>query len=318
MGYRTNGRDRKGAPEWGRVVDIFAHPQMFLSKSTIAFLARQLSIPVSSLGVDVVGGGSINHTYRLTVNGRDSYFLKQNDADRHPGLFEKERNGLLFLAEQHCLRIPQVIFCDLYNNEQLLVLEWIQPCHADGLFWKQFGEQLSRLHQCTHNQFGFAEDNYMGALPQSNDYATTWTAFFVTNRLMPQVQLAVQNDLLPALYARQFEKLYLKLDTIFTPEPPSLLHGDLWSGNSLCTVQSVPVLIDPAVYYGHRSMDLAMTTLFGGFDKAFYETYDYYFPLPANYAEQWDICNLYPLLIHLNLFGKSYLPAITAILKKFD
>jgi fructosamine-3-kinase len=123
---------------------------------------------------------------------------------------------------------------------------------------------------------------------------------------MPQVELALMNKLLETAHALQFEKLYKKLEQIFPSGPSSLLHGDLWSGNFLADDMGNPVLIDPAVYFGHRSMDLAMTTLFGGFQKAFYESYHYYYPFPENYQQQWDICNLYPLLIHLNLFGKSY------------
>jgi protein-ribulosamine 3-kinase len=111
--------------------------------------------------------------------------------------------------------------------------------------------------------------------------------------------------------------LYDKLPEIFPPEPSSLLHGDLWSGNFLCNEQSEPVLIDPAVYFGHRSVDLGMTTLFGGFDKSFYDAYAYWGTLPENYHEQWEVCNLYPLLIHLNLFGTGYLSSIAATLRRF-
>jgi fructosamine-3-kinase len=119
-------------------------------------------------------------------------------------------------------------------------------------------------------------------------------------------------------HALKLEKLYTRLSSIFNEEPPALLHGDLWSGNFLCNKNSEPVVIDPAVYYGHRSTDLAMTTLFGGFHESFYEAYHFHFPLPTNYLEQWDVCNLYPLLIHLHLFGKSYLPNIENILQQFD
>jgi len=107
------------------------------------------------------------------------------------------------------------------------------------------------------------------------------------------------------------------LSNIFATEPPALLHGDLWSGNYLCSATGQPVLIDPAVYYGHRNMDMAMTTLFGGFDALFYESYHYHFPLPANYRQQWEVCNLYPLLIHLNLFGKSYLANILNTIRQY-
>ncbi|MBK5270723.1 MAG: fructosamine kinase family protein, partial [Bacteroidia bacterium] len=165
--------------------------------------------------------------------------------------------------------------------------------------------------------FGFAEDNYMGALPQLNVQKNNWPDFFIHCRLQPQIKLALERHFLQAKHIDGFENLYLRLSSVFNDETTALLHGDLWSGNFMCNENSHPVLIDPAVYYGNRNMDLAMTTLFGGFDKLFYESYNYHFPFPNNYAEQWEICNLYPLLIHLNLFGSGYLSQIESILRKF-
>jgi fructosamine-3-kinase len=157
----------------------------------------------------------------------------------------------------------------------------------------------------------------MGALPQINQWAGNWTEFFIHQRLRPQVKLALDHHLLDPAHAAQFEKLYQRLNELFAVEPPALLHGDLWSGNYMCDSSENPVLIDPAIYYGHRNMDLAMTTLFGGFDDLFYESYQYHYPLPANYRQQWEICNLYPLLIHLNLFGKSYLSGILDTIRRY-
>ena len=127
----------------------------------------------------------------------------------------------------------------------------------------------------------------------------------------------MQNHLLENQDIDRFESLYTKLENVYIEENYSLLHGDLWSGNYICDRDKNPVLIDPAVYYGSRHMDLAMTTLFGGFDKKFYEVYNHYHPLPSNYRMIWDICNLYPLLIHLNLFGRSYLSSILSIIRQF-
>jgi len=199
----------------------------------------------------------------------------------------------------------------------VLVLEWIGQGLRTDKFWTRFGEQLAALHQVSSEYFGLEEDNYMGALPQSNKPSISWIDFLTHQRFIPQVALALQNNLLEFSHARQFEKLYEKLQHIFPAEPTSLLHGDLWSGNFLADETGNPVLIDPAVYFGHRSMDLAMTALFGGFDKGFYEAYYYHFPFPHNYSEQWEICNLYPLLIHLNLFGKSYQSSILQTIRKY-
>jgi protein-ribulosamine 3-kinase len=279
--------------------------------------AKILPDSVHSVEEQSIGGGSINDTYRLRVNKNQFFFLKINDADRYPGLFEKEKEGLDYLASQNTVTIPDVYYCGEHENKQLLLMEWIPTGTRSVAFWKKFGEQLANLHHHRHEQYGFFADNYMGALPQHNTFAPDWKHFFFQYRLQPQIKLATDKNLLPGNYADLFQQLGRKLGNIFSEEQPSLLHGDLWSGNFMCNDRSLPVLIDPAVYYGHRSMDLGMTILFGGFDKEFYDAYHYHFPLPSNYEEQWEVCNLYPLLIHLNLFGISYLNQINLILKKF-
>lgn len=295
---------------------------MILSGQTENFLkekiARQFDSPVSSVECHSVGGGSINNTFKLSVNQKQHYFLKVNSYSKFPGLFETEKSGLEFLSNTNCIHIPKVFVCNKYNDDQFLLLEWINAGQRDDGFWKLFGKNLARLHHYSHENFGFYENNYMGSLSQQNTFTQNWTEFFINYRLSPQIKLAVQKKLLSTAHVTQFESLYKKIPSIFTTEKPSLLHGDLWSGNFMCNERSEPVLIDPAIYFGHRSMDLAMTTLFGGFDKLFYESYNYYYALPANYGEQWEICNLYPLLIHLNLFGESYLYDILQTLKRFE
>ena len=165
--------------------------------------------------------------------------------------------------------------------------------------------------------FGLATDNYMGALPQHNEPLSDWSQFFIRRRLEPQLKLAVDNHLMTGQQVKQFEKLYQALPAIFGEVQPALLHGDLWSGNFLCDEAGKPVLIDPAVYYGIPAVDLAMTNLFGGFDAAFYDSYRRVAPWPPNFREQWEVANLYPLLIHLNLFGKGYLPDILRTIDRY-
>ena len=280
-------------------------------------LSDQLEEEIWSLTIDPVGGGSINKTFRLQVNHRLSFFCKLNKLSTYPRLFEKESNGLEFLARQKVIRIPTCFSRMDLMDHQVLILEWIHPGARTKKFWMNFAEQLARLHKISNNQFGWNEDNYMGALPQLNNQRTRWTDFFINQRLLPQVKLAREKNLLDGHQMLHFENLYKKLEDIFSPEEPALLHGDLWSGNFLCDEHEQPVLIDPAVYFGHRSMDLAMTRLFGGFDRIFYSCYHEHFPLPANYEEQWTICNLYPLLVHLNLFGRSYLGDIVHTIRNY-
>jgi protein-ribulosamine 3-kinase len=258
---------------------------------------------------------------RQPVSATRQWFCKINDAAPFPGLFAKERDGLAILGAQHIIRVPAVVACETIattdGTKQVLILEWIEPSVRTEGFWRLFGEQLARLHQVSWDSFGLDDDNYMGALPQCNHPSQGWVDFFIQQRLAPQIRLAAKKGLLGNDAIRQFERLYKALPGIFPDTAPSLLHGDLWSGNFLCDREGQPVLIDPAVYFGHPGMDLAMTTLFGGFERGFYESYAYYSPFPANYREQWDICNLYPLLIHLNLFGKSYLGAILDTIQPF-
>jgi len=278
----------------------------------------RFSLPGDSFRAEPVGGGSINDTYQLISNSTSRFFLKINSATRYPQLFEKEKAGLEFLRKQNIIRVPSVLLCEETEGDQLLLLEWIEGGLKSEKFWQLFGEQLAALHHVTNSRFGFEVDNYMGALPQLNQQRNNWIEFFIHNRLHPQIQIAGEQRLLTTKHVTEFEDLYLKLPGIFNEEKPSLLHGDLWNGNFICDEQSCPVLIDPAIYFGHRSVDLGMTTLFGGFDRIFYDSYQHHFPLPPNYREEWQICNLYPLLIHLNLFGKGYLHQIEQTLKMFS
>lgn len=280
-------------------------------------ISKHLNAAISSLELSQVGGGSINDTYQVQTDGGIKFFLKLNSAIAFPGLFEKEKNGLEFLGTQNCILVPSVLMQGMNDTHQWLLLEWVEEGTRDQGFWKKFGEQLARLHTISQAYFGFVEDNYMGSLPQANSFTDDWPEFFARYRLWPQIELAASRHFFDKSHLASFDALFRKTGSIFNSEKPSLLHGDLWSGNFMCNDRSLPVLIDPAVYFGHRNMDLAMTTLFGGFDKLFYEAYHYHSPLPSNYRDQWQLCNLYPLLIHLNLFGRGYLPEILDTLKKF-
>ncbi len=280
-------------------------------------LSHAINGKIVSFRTYPVGGGSINNSYQVIINDRSKFFCKINVADKFPGLFEKEKNGLQLLGTHKIIRVPKVIASHTAGNYQLLILEWIEQGLKTEKCWAALGEQLSRLHFISNGQFGLHEDNYMGALPQLNRQSDDWVDFLISQRFMPQVKLGIEKKLLEKNHAAMFENLYKKLDDIFPVEEPALLHGDLWSGNFFCDEGHDPVLIDPAVYFGHRSMDLAMTKLFGGFDTKFYESYHYHYPFPYNHDEQWEVCNLYPLLIHLNLFGKGYLHDIIHTIRHY-
>lgn len=281
-------------------------------------LSLHLGQKVNTFFAESIGGGSINQTYRLQLPGNDSFFCKINSASRFPHLFLKEKRGLQVLAETGQIKVPKVVAYTAFDDNQVLLLEWIESGTKDKSFFSYFGRQLAALHQCHHHQFGFDADNYMGSVPQQNTFSNDWCTFFTEQRLQPLVKKCNAKNLLDANDINLFEKVYKRLPQIFDDaQQPALLHGDLWSGNYMCNEAGEPVLIDPAVYYGHPAMDLGMTTLFGGFDSAFYESYNDHLPLLVNHKEQWQICNLYPLLIHLLLFGKGYLSGIRQTTKAF-
>ena len=281
------------------------------------FISEQTGIVISNISFSSVGGGSINQTFKVIINKKAGFFCKINSATKFPLMFEKEERGLRLLNSRGIIRVPQVVGSFIENEYQVLLLEYIEQGVRSDRFWKMFGEQVAALHSVQSSHAGLDEDNYMGALPQSNRPSSGWVDFFITRRLEPQVHLAISKNLLQGQHHKQFEKLYKVLAGVFPNDNLCLLHGDLWSGNFLCDQAGMPVLIDPAVYHGHPAMDLAMTTLFGGFDDLFYSSYNHLLPFPANYREQWEICNLYPLLIHLNLFGKGYLQSILSTIQDY-
>jgi protein-ribulosamine 3-kinase len=277
----------------------------------------QLCLGSTSLHYKELSGGSINKAFQLASESH-TLFCKINSATKFPHLFEREAAGLSLLEKYGVIKTPKVIDLLEIDSYQALLLEWIEPGSPTPVFWKTFGEQLAALHAISQESFGLNTDNYMGAVPQINSLTPDWSTFFIQHRLEPLVQQGHSLQLLTASHLTRFHKLYDRVSAIFDEQPPAFLHGDLWSGNFMCTQDQQPVLIDPAVYFGHRSIDLGMTTLFGGFDKAFYEAYHYHYPFPANYKDQWAIGNLYPLLVHLLLFGKSYLASIERTLNDFQ
>jgi fructosamine-3-kinase len=265
-----------------------------------------------------IAGGSINQVYQLTLDNTRHFCCKVNVAAKFPHMFRAEKAGLEVLSAQAIIRVPAVEAVLLLGEYQVLILEWIEQGERTPTFWKSFGAKLSLLHAVDASAYGFNHDNYMGALPQCNKQETSWPRFFFEQRLLPQVKLALDRNLLGTKSMSQAENIAKLMHSEFPDNLPSLQHGDLWSGNFLCDKNAAPVLIDPAVYYGHPAVDLGLTTLFGGFDTAFYDAYNYYKPFPSNHKTQWEICNLYPLLVHLNLFGRGDLGEVMQVLNKYS
>lgn len=261
---------------------------------------------VSLLNVQSVSGGCINNSCKI-ISSCGKFFLKWNN-NAPSEMFEVESRGLDLLKESNTLYIPETISYD----KNYLLMEFVDDGEKNNRFWEKFGRRLSQMHQKTNLFYGLDYDNFIGSLDQKNDFKISWIDFFINQRILPQLALGgFSPDFLSS-----FDKMFVKLDSLFPKEPPSLLHGDLWSGNFLVN-ESGPVLIDPAVYFGFREMDIAMSKLFSGFDDRFYSSYNEQNPLSDGWKDRLDLCNLYPLLVHVNLFGGSYYNRVKGILSRF-
>lgn len=262
-----------------------------------------------------VQGGDINKAYCLHT-ADNKYFLKVNDAARHPGMFEKEATGLKALARYSTFHIPEVIAFGAAGNLQYLMLEWLEPGDPDAGTWKTFGQQLAQMHSVTYKLFGFT-DNYLGTYLQKNTWTATWPEFYAAYRILPLTRLLHDEGQIEKDVVVQAENFYGKMGNLFPDEKPALLHGDLWNGNFITLQNSRTALIDPAVYYGHREMDIGMTKLFGGFDNGFYDSYNATNPLVKGWEHRLPYTQLYPLLFHAWVFGGSYISRVKEILKRF-
>lgn len=260
-------------------------------------------------------GGCINHGGILDF-GHIQYFVKWNDASRYPEMFDAESNGLKLLTTGK-LKIPEVIFNGVIDQLSFLVLEAIIASKRRSDYWELLGQGLAEQHLITNESYGLNEHNYIGSLKQLNTPHNDWIEFFISQRIEPQIRLARDSQLLSEEDSTLFSKFYKILPNVIVIEQPALLHGDLWNGNIMTNAHGEPVLIDPAVSYGHREMDLAMTTLFGGFDSSFYQSYQNSLPTEKGLQDRLDIYNFYPLMVHLNLFGRGYYAQIKSVLKRF-
>jgi protein-ribulosamine 3-kinase len=272
--------------------------------------------PAAITGFIAAQGGCINNGGRLQTTAGD-FFLKWNQTATLEGMFERESKGLKLLRATHAIHVPEVIAADEVDNYQFLLIEYVDPQPARHDYWNVMGRQLADLHRVHGSHYGIDHDNYIGSIPQSNRLHQSWSTFFGSQRLTPLVEKAIQQGIAPGSWRHKFEQLLQKLDSLLPEEEPSLLHGDLWQGNVLINSVGAPCLVDPAVYYGHREVDLAMTHLFGKFHPDFYHAYHEAYPLLAGFEKRFELYNLYPLLVHLHLFGSSYVAPIQSTLNAF-
>lgn len=260
-----------------------------------------------------VGGGDISAAWRIESQD-GSVFLKTGSTDAFE-MFAAEAEGLSELKAAEAVRVPEVLAVGQHAGDAFLALEWLALEPPDARSERLLGEQLAMMHRTVKDRFGWHRDNTIGRTPQHNNWSDDWAGFFGTHRLGFQLTLAKKNGYSGELQ-KEGARLLKRLPSYFEGYSlvPSLLHGDLWGGNrSSC--QGSPVIFDPAVYFGDRETDLAMTRLFGGFDAAFYSAYESAWPLQPGSRARTDLYQLYHVLNHLNLFGAGYLSRAIGLMR---
>ena len=319
-----------------------------LAEALVALFGTSIAITET----DRLSGGDINKAYGLTLNNGKRIFMKAN-AKQNAAFFTAESAGLCAIAKTGAIGTPEILCTGTDDGEDVgysfLLLKYIQSGKKKADYWETFARNLAAMHEANTTdfigskncdsgdfakdktdstdfakensnpaipRFGFFQDNFIGARPQINTPSDSWISFFRDYRLAPQFKAA------DSYFTPRERELNTKLldhldEFLLEPENPSLVHGDLWSGNVMCGSDGKAMLIDPACYVGHAEVDLAMTELFGGFPPAFYDAYREVHPLQPGYENRRDLYNLYQLLNHLNLFGPSYLGAVQSIVAEY-
>jgi len=265
-----------------------------------------------------VSGGDINEVRAVRLEDGRRLFLKFHPGG-DPAMFPAEARGLEWLAEAGTLAVPEVVATSASEGEvPWLLMELLEPGPRREDFDELFGRGLAALHRTDPGGFGLNHDNFIGRLPQSNTPSDAWSTFYREQRLAPQIEAAATAGLIGGTLRVSLDRLLSRLDDLVGPaEPPARLHGDLWGGNLHGTADGCPALIDPAVYGGHREMDLAMMQLFGGFSDRVFAAYGESWPFDPDWRDRVPLCQLYPVLVHVNLFGSSYVSGVEGIVARY-
>lgn len=261
-------------------------------------------------------GGNFNLAVRVKLQ-EGEFFIKWNQGD-HRGLFEAEAKNVTLIQETNAIQVPRVIGVGILEEKEYLMMECIPTGIKRMDYWQDFGQKLASLH--AHSSMlghGLDYQNYMGAALQENSWNTDGIQFLIQNRIKKQVDIALYNRKINSLMEEKFNRLYEKLPSLIPCEKSALIHGELWSGNAMINENGSITLVDPCCYYGFREAELAFTTMFGGFEKVFYEAYHEVYPIEKGFHERIPLYNLYPLMVHVNLFGEGYLPAVEKILNNY-
>lgn len=287
-----------------------------LQKQLSAALSEHLKVKIHINDAKSVHGGDINESFRIGTN-EGYFFIKMNDAGKYPDMFKQEYAGLLELQAAKALHTPKPLAYGSVSGRAYLLQEFLTKGQAVADFWDDFAVSLAKQHGVTQPHYGYAGTNYVGSLKQYNTPYSSWPVFYAFNRLLPLIRMAYDQQLVDKQLVQQVERLCRQLPQIFPVEAPALLHGDLWSGNFMVGSNGRACVFDPAVYYGHREIDLAMARLFGGFDTRFYYAYQAAYPLQPGWQQRIGICQLYPLMVHFILFGGSYYNSMKEVLQSY-
>ena len=286
-----------------------------ISSSFKEYITHVLGSPIKK--ADPVSGGDISKAYCLHTS-TNRFFLKVNERQNALKMFQTEKSGLDEINQTNTIKAPEVVSCGQYNANSFILMEFVASKNPTSKEMEAFGHQLADLHSFPVGEsFGWKQDNYIGSLAQSNKNHREWAFFYVYERLLPQLVMARDKGLLRSSEVPMESTLLNRCRHFFPEVQPALLHGDLWSGNYVINSEGIPYLIDPALYYGHCEVDLAMTRLFGGFSTSFHAAYNKQIQIEPLHNERMDIYQLYYLLVHLNLFGRSYYASVKQLLKTY-
>ncbi len=269
----------------------------------------QSAFSLEVLSISGVSGGDIAQAYKITT-AEGLFFAKTMPGIRGEKVLSAEKYSLEELGKSGALKTPEILGLEQAGGKSILLMEYIQPGRRTPESMKALGRGLAKLHLVSQDVYGWPSDNFIGSLPQQNRPANTWPEFYATERLLPCFKAARDRGLLSRTEIPSTEMIEKRIQQGVPEVLPSLLHGDLWGGNYLISEQGEPYLIDPASYFGHSEVDLAMSRLFGGFSGEFYEAYREIIPEAPGWERRVGLYQLYYLLVHLVLFGESYAPAV--------
>ncbi len=245
------------------------------------------------------------------------YFVKWNKGD-FENMFESEAKSIELIRKTNTINVPNVYGYGKKPDGTFLMIDFVPETNKKINYWSNFGEQLAGLHHVTNNKHGLHFNNYVGTQFQDNSFIENGIDFFINKRLKPQFEIAKNaKEVIESELFSNFEAIYKVFEKEIPVQKASLLHGDLWSGNMMINADGHASVVDPSAYFGMAEAEIAFTTLFGGFNKNFYEAYLANFKFEPNFKSRIDLYNLYPLLAHYNTFGGGYFNSIVAILKKY-